>query len=216
MVICNRRFIGYSLFIITAILPVSCFKSLTVTNVVYQNNFDSYNLNTVEVYGWGPSLFELVPDVRIGSYNSNAVLGKLNNNIVKLSLNDLPTHQVLRVEFDLYIHNKWKNDLWQLAFNGSQQLITGFSNDTTIKQSYPNWLNTSLSAAGADAQNTNLPGVCSLVSSIRGTSLYRIVKTIEHSANSFVFTCGDSGGTFNDTCTRSWSIDNLKVSVFKN
>jgi len=209
-----------ALFLLIAMIPLACFKSLTVTNVVYENNFNDFQLNNVTVSGWNANVtaFGPVATPRIFAYNGEAVLGPLNNNLVALTLQNLPSHQALRVEFDLYIHNVWKNDLWHMTLDGKDQWITGFSNDSTIQQSYPNWLGngTPLSPAGKDAEDINLPGTCSFISSLRGTSRYKFVTTISHSADSFVLNCNDAGGNVNDTCQRSWSMDNLKVSVFRN
>lgn len=216
----SKAKIIYSLlFILVAALPIACFKSLTATNIVYENNFEEYKLKDLEVFGWyNNGGFGPVNDLRIGNYNGQNVLGKLNNNLVQVNLTNLPDHQVLRVEFNLYLHNKWNNDLWRMTFDGKEMLVTGFSNDSTIKQSYPNWIGNGspLTAAGADAVNTNLPGVCNLINSSRGTSMYRIITTISHNGNRFVLNCNDAGGAVNDTCSRSWSLDNLKISVFKN
>lgn len=215
---CKAKPVYGILFMLVAFLPVSCTKSLTVTNIVYENNFDDRNLKDIVVSGWNTNGFGPVTDPRIWNYNGQTVLGKLNSNLVQLSLFNLPTHQALRVEFDLYLHNQWQNDLWRMTFDGRELLVTGFSNDSTVKQSYPNWIGngTPLTAAGADAVNTNLPGVCNLITAARGSSMYRMVTTIQHSSNQFVLTCNDAGGAFNDTCRRSWSMDNLKISVFKN
>ena len=215
----NKSVLRYSVPLLIGIsLLYSCTKSLTRINTVYFNDFENFNLNTIEVSGWLNGLFGPVSDIRITDYNGNKVLGRFNNARINLKLNNLPTHQALRVEFDLYLHDKWKNTLWKMSFDGFDQLLTGFSNDSMVKQAYPNWLGNSmpLSPAGADAFNTNLPGLCSLISSSRGTSMYKIVRSIAHSNKIFQLACSDAGGIHNDTCTRSWSMDNLKISVLKN
>ena len=86
-------------------------------------------------------------------------------------------------------------------------------------QSYPNWLNNGmpLRPAGNEAAEVNLPGVCqSGTNSNLSTSMYKIVMTVPHSGNEVTIQYGDAGGAVNDTCNRSWSIDNLKVSVLRN
>lgn len=218
MTLLKHKYFYSFLFVLIALLPVSCFKSLTVTNIVYENNFEGYDRNTIDVQGWKGSLFGPVSETKINNYNGSNVLGKFNNNLIQLSLNNLPLHDALRVEFDLYIHNKWKNDLWKMNIDGADQVLTGFSNDVSVKQSYPNWIGngSQLMPAGANAENTQLPGVCLLASVNGQTSLYKIIRTIEHNKSSVVLNCSDAGGIVNDTCQRSWSIDNIKVSVLKN
>jgi hypothetical protein len=159
-----------------------------------------------------------VDNLRIQEYNGTSVLGKFNNNLIGLTLDNLPQHTAIRVELDLYLHNNWKNDIWKISFDGRDYILTGFSNDPAIKQSYPNWYGngSSLSPAGSNAENTNLPGVCTLTNVSNGTSLYKFSVLVDHNINKLSLECSDSGGSANDTCYRSWSIDNLKVSVLRN
>jgi len=208
----------YSLLFLATVFLLSCFKNLTHSNIIYINNFEDSNISHLYVSGFNNGIFGPVSDTRISNFNGTRVLGKLNSSLVSLYQGKLPSHEVLRVEFDLYLHDKWKNDLWKLVIDGSDQLLTGFSNDSTVQQAYPNWLGNGspMGPAGRDAANINLPGACSLSGSSRGTSLYRIIRTIPHSGEVVRITCSDAGNFFNDTCQRSWSIDNLKVSVFKN
>jgi hypothetical protein len=186
--------------------------------MVYFNDFESGEPNSIETYSWLNGSFGPTADKRIVTYNGSKMLGRFNNGLILLNLTGLPPHQVLQVEFDLYIEDKWRNDLWKMTFDGADVLLTGFSNIDSVKQAYPNWLGngTSLSPAGANAQNTQLPGFCSLASAPNGTSIYRIVRTIEHKGDTFQFVCSDAGGVLNDFCQRSWSLDNLKISVIRN
>ncbi len=203
-----------------ATLPVSCFKNLTEINSVYENNFESKSLPEIEVVTWNSSGTAIitVTEPRITDFNGSHMLGKFNNGYFRLTLDKLPVHQLLRAEFDLYVHDKWTNDLWKLEMDGALQLLTGFSNFDTVLQSYPNWLGngSALSPAGKNAINLDLPGACVLKNSPRGSSMYRIIATIQHTNSKATVLCGDAGGFFNDTCQRSWAVDNLKVTVLKN
>ena len=214
----KNRITYYILFILSITLLAACFKSLTQTSIVYENTFESGLYDSIKVSGYTNGTFGRVSDVRISNFNGTKVLGKLNSSLIQLLVEGLPTHRLLRVEFDLYIHDKWKNDLWKYSIDGADQLLTGFSNDSTVKQAYPNWLGNSSppSAARRNAVNSELPGSCSNISSPNGTSMYRIVNTIEHTGKTVTLNCSDAGNFFNDTCQRSWSIDNLKISTFKN
>ncbi|MEK7200467.1 MAG: hypothetical protein AAB212_11205 [Bacteroidota bacterium] len=196
----------------------ACTKNITRINTIYFNDFEAFDLKTIEVSGWLNGLFGPVNDIRITDFNGNKVLGLFNNALADIKLRDLPVHQALRVELDLYLHDNWKNDLWQMSFDGVHQLITGFSNDSTGKQSYPNWIGngSSLFAAGSDAFETQLPGACSLRNSPRGTSMYKIARTLVHTGNSFDFNCSDAGEFFNLPCQRSWSMDNLRITLINN
>ncbi len=206
------------LFILSLTLLAACFKNLTQTSILYENTFESGLPYSLKVSGYTNGTFGPVNDVRISNFNGTKVLGKLNSSLIQLTVKGLPMHSALRVEFDLYIHDKWKNDLWKYSIDGADQLLTGFSNDSAVKQAYPNWLGngSTTGVARRNAVNTELPGSCSNLSSPNGTSLYRIVNTIEHSGKTVTLNCSDAGNFFNDTCQRSWSIDNLKISTFKN
>ncbi|MFN5363523.1 MAG: hypothetical protein ACK5B4_10645 [Bacteroidota bacterium] len=200
-------------------IPFSgCIKQLTVKNVVYDNTFSSGELLDLQVSGWDNGSFGILSTPRISTFNGQKVLGKLNNNIVRLVLNDLPKHDILRVEVELNLHNNWRNDLWKMEFDGETRLLTGFSNDPTVKQSYPNWLGngTTLGVAGTNARLTGMPGICSTPASQLGSSAYTIVQTFGHTSNNFTLQLSDAGGNVNDTCNRSWSVARLTLSVFHN
>jgi len=196
----------------------SCVKDLTKLKVVYQNDFEDYQLNSIKVSGWQNGTFGDINNIKIIDYNGNKVLGRFNNNIIQLTLTNLPKHTAISVQFDLYIHDRWKNDLWKMTFDGLDYLLTGFSNDSTIQQAYPNWLNggAALSPAYSDAFTTHLPGVCRLASSSHGTSMYKIVRTILHTDSTFQLQCSDAVHPLNDDCELSWSMDNLKITTINN
>jgi len=218
MIKTNIKLNRWVVFITIMVVSGSCFKDLTVSNIVYQNDFEQPQSNTIGVSGWNSTItsFGPVTDPRISVFNNSKVFGKFNNNIIQVNLKKLPVHHSIRVEMDLYLHNQWNNNLWKMDFDGGTQLLTGFSNNSSIQQSYPNWLGngTALSPAGAEAQNTQLPGICSSANIVGGTSMYHIITTNVHSADTFSLTCSDAGPSPNDTCLRSWSIDNLKITVF--
>jgi hypothetical protein len=185
---------------------------------VYENNFNDGSLNGIETSAWLPNgLFGTIPYNKITTYQNNNMLGLFNNSSVLLIFDHLSQHDNIKVEFDLYLHDNWQNNLWKMTFDGQDQLLTGFSNDSTVLQDYPNWFQTGkASPAGNQAQEIYLPGICSLKNSIRGTSRYKIITSIAHSTNSFTLQLSDAGGALNDTCNRSWAIDNLKIVSLKN
>ena len=207
-------FLMGSLFFLSA-----CVANLTNIKTVYQNDFEQGNLNGITVAGWvTENNFGIFPFKKITKFQNQQVLGVLNNSSVNFSFDNLTSHDVVRVEFDLYLHNKWTNDLWIMKMDDQYRLITGFSNDSTIQQAYPNWFNNGspTSPAGNQAQEIYLPGICSLKNSTRGTSVYRIVHSLPHSSKSFTLSLSDAGGARNDTCTRSWSIDNIRIVTLEN
>ncbi|MDE3143229.1 MAG: hypothetical protein KGL19_03680 [Bacteroidota bacterium] len=207
---------GFLLILLIILCCTSCFKNLTQLTVIYENNFDDYNQKGIKTYSYVAG--GQVNDIKIVKFNNNIVLGTFNNARIEISLPDLPQHTAITVSFDLYIHDMWRNDLWKFSFDGTDYQITGFSNDSTVEQSYPNNLGNGspLSPAMTGAIDKNLPGACALISSPHGTSMYKIERTILHSASTFDFSCSDAGSYAYQTCNRSWSIDNLKITMIKN
>ncbi len=200
------------------ILLSSCTKDLTDVTVVYENNFNNGDPKGIVTTGWLSNFaFGEFPFNKITNYKNLKMLGVFNNSRIELDVPKLPEHSIIKVEFDLYLHDGWKNDLWILNIDGHNRLLTGFSNDSNTPQSYPNWFNSgSTFPAGNQAQEIYLPGLCSLKDNKRGTSKYKIVHSLPHSTKTVKITMSDAGGNKNDTCARSWAIDNLKISALKN
>jgi hypothetical protein len=196
----------------------SCTKDLTDVRVVYENNFNNGDPKGIITAGWlNDYTFGVFPFSKITTFQNQKMLGVFNNTRIDLHIDKLPVHSIIKVEFDLYLHDAWKNELWLMAFDGHHRLLTGFSNFSNIQQAYPNWLNSGPTfPAGNHAQEINLLGKCSLLNNQRGTSKYRIVHTMQHALAGFDLSLSDAGGGKNDTCTRSWAIDNLKISTLKN
>jgi len=200
------------------ILLTSCTKDLTDVTVVYENNFNNGDPKGIVTAGWLTNYsFGVFPFTKITNYKNLKMLGVFNNTRIELDVDKLPEHSVLKVEFDLYLHDAWRNDLWILSIDGNNRLLTGFSNDSNTPQAYPNWLNSGPTfPAGNQAQEIYLPGVCSLKDDKRGTSKYKIVHSLQHSSKNAKISMSDAGGNKNDTCARSWAIDNIKIYALKN
>ena len=200
------------------ILIAGCTKDLTDIRIVYENNFNNSDPKGIVTAGWlNDYTFGVFPFIKITNFQNQKMLGVFNNTRMDLHIDKLPEHTIIKVEFDLYLHDNWKNELWLMSFDGHHRLLTGFSNSSTIEQAYPNWLNSGPTfPAGNHAQEIYLSGVCSLKDNKRGTSKYRIVHTMQHKLPGFDLSLSDAGGGKNDTCARSWAIDNLKVSTLKN
>lgn len=205
-----------SVFLLTiTMLFTNCFKNIIKTDLYYQADFETDSVKNIFLSGFynNNTQFGTVP-LRISKYNGSKVLGFCNDNVLELDLDKLPEHYAIKIEFDLYIHDNWNNDLWKMIVNGNMLLITGFSNFTKVQQAYPNWLGNGspLNPAGANAYTTQLPGACSLIRSDNGTSEYKICMIIQDNSRSFQMQLSDAGAYLNDPCQRSWSLDNLKIT----
>ena len=87
----------------TCVLFYSCFKDLPKKQIVYQNDFEKNIMNGLKVNNGNG----LIDSVKIVDFNGTKVAGRFNNNYVYLKLKNLPDHNALKIEFDLYIHDKW-------------------------------------------------------------------------------------------------------------
>ncbi|MXV51716.1 hypothetical protein GS399_12095 [Pedobacter sp. HMF7647] len=213
------RLIFFLVFVLT--IP-SCTKDLATQETVYENDFDKGSLNAI-VNG------------RIDTYNGSKVLGRYEESGFNLVLSDLPKHDMIRVSFDLYIHDSWNGnapapfgpDIWIMDMDNANYIYTTFANtnqtDTAgVRQSFPK---TYLPFAGnlpyTNAIDKTLDGVCSLQGVSGGTAVYRIEKSIYHTQNSFTLGCYgqlEHADASDKKCDASWSVDNLRVKtvVYKN
>ena len=203
-------------------IQTSCIKEV-VTNVpkiteVYNNDFELYDQKKIQVQGHINGVFQLFKNISIVDYNGTKVLGDFNNTRIDLKLDSLPLHNALNIQFDLYIHDNWENDMWKMEFDNKEVLVTGFSNNKNHQQAYPNWINAgyALNPVGSNAFDLTLKGACRYFNLVGGTSLYRMERTIIHSDSTFKFSASDAGEFFELNCDRSWSIDNLKITAIYN
>jgi hypothetical protein len=198
----------------------SCVSHLTKKNELYSNNFEAGNLKGIAIYNY----YGVVNDNKIFTYNGSKVLGRFNNNTIQLQLDNVPDHDYLRIEFDLYTHDAWDGNtttghpaLWGMRVNGAQIITSSFSNIAGMPQSYPYFLDSgNTEPARGNAADTSLPGVCSLKDKANGTSRYHIQQTLVHSDNTILLQLNDALYPFMEDCSKSWSIDNLIISVLKN
>lgn len=208
-----------AIVIVVCTLQTSCFKKLTKIELAYSNDFESDSISkALTISGFVGNNFTNNIKQPIALYNGSRVLGFCNSNVIELNLDSLPDHYALKISFDLYIHDIWRNDLWKMVVDGNILLMTGFSNDPAIKQSYPNWIGNGsvLSPSGANAYTKLLPNACLQASVNLGTAEYKIEQTLQHNSKTFQLILSDAGQFFNQPCQRSWSIDNLKIELINN
>lgn len=215
------RFVSVLLTVIfLSILFHSCFKDLPTKTIVYQNDFESSNNSSINVYNY----LGRVDTPAIATFNGGHVLGRFNNNLVSLKIRNLPKHRILKIAFDLYIHDKWDGDYiapgnglpdaWLMEIDNFPLYVTTFSN-SSYRQSYPG----DYVVGGfkfppkADAWGTNFPGACALKDSANGTTLYKIEKTTSNTGDSIVLTMHDVLQPRGNDCLKSWSIDNVVLTV---
>ena len=119
--------------ILTILLSPFFLFSQCIDEIIYNTDFEGptgieWNNNTTLFY----------------NYTNTNVLGNFNNNAAELYLNNLPTHQSITVEFDLYIFDSWdgyvggNGEIWSLLVDGAPLINTSFSNNgCNNNQAYP-------------------------------------------------------------------------------
>lgn len=214
--------------LLLVILVLSCEQEIQKETEIYFNDFDSESYTGID-------------GVYISDFDGSKVMGNFNNSGFRLTLNDLPGHDYIRVTFDLYIHDSWEgntnhsdtdqedHDAWILEFDPDKKIKpsdriyfeTTFSNGLCIPgwcfgQSYPNEFPFHQEAR-KEALTRSMNGRCLWSDSPIGTSLYKIDRIFPHTNTSTVIAFYDrlkTADSFDPVCDESWSLDNLAVSIF--
>ncbi|MEY2923458.1 MAG: hypothetical protein RL108_2084 [Bacteroidota bacterium] len=205
--------------IIIFCLPLSaCFKNIPDRVIVYENNFEGTENSGLEIKGSNG----IVDSLKKFKFNDTYVFGRFKDNAVILNLKQIPTHNIIKIEFDLYLHDDWKGnfiapnttvpDIWQMKLDNNPIYVTTFSNGS-IDQSFPNNYQTVLikNKAFSNAWG-KFSGVCSKADKSDGTSYYKMEYLSGHKASSIELLFQDVSFVQSTQCTKSWSIDNLRIT----
>jgi hypothetical protein len=211
------------------LLFCSCSEEFESSTIVFQNDFESEDLNNIE-------------GGIINSFNSSKVIGFYNNGGFIVNMENLPEHDYLAISMDLYVHDSWDGnkigidgpDFWIIQLDDWEnyeselaqnlQFKTTFSNTVCnsslcLLQSFPNYYNSlnSTNDPTTGAQPDNLPGRCLLQGS-QGTYLYKIEQLFPHNEDRGRLRIIDQLVQTNSKdplCDESWSVDNLVVKAIK-
>ncbi|UJP66199.1 hypothetical protein [Mongoliitalea daihaiensis] len=203
--------------ILLGVLLNSCHGDrLESQELVYDNDF-----STLDLAG--------IVNAKLFIFQGDTLLGFFNNEESILTLNDLPGHNVVKIEVEVLAHDSWDGniddgwngpDFWYMKVDDTEVFRTTFSNtpcESTfcVRQSYPdNFLRQHFPKTGAI--QTNLPGLCLFGAFPNYTTRYRIVQMAPHTGNSISITFGDELFQFenpNPICDESWSINRIKVTT---
>jgi len=204
-------------FIIPFIFIISCNTHVSNQVVVYNNDFETGNLTNIT-------------NGVISQFSGSAVLGQYNNGFFNLAVSNLPKHDLIKITFDLYIHDSWDGnkpapdgpDIWEMLVDGNTYINTTFSNDPCpvgyfcSPQAYPFDYPNSYNNPKTGAYRTDLPGVCHMMNVIGWTTEYKIEKTFNHSSSKLLLQCLDKLIQTNTTtpkCDESWSVDNINIQA---
>lgn len=215
---------NFSIYILLAfficLLISGCFKDITQRTIVYKNNFEDSSKQGLEIFGPNGK----VDSIKRFHFNNSLVFGRFKDNAVLFKLDQLPTHNVIKIEFDLYLHDNWKGnfiapgstapDIWQLKLDNNAIYETTFSNGNE-DQSFPdnyNYQPVPIKHLAFSNAWGKLDGVCSKAGQKDGTSYYKIECITSHQGPiELVFQ--DISFTASNHCQKTWSIDNLKLTA---
>lgn len=208
---------------ILLILSIASCKGLQKETIVYRNDFENKSL--ARIIGG-----------KIDDYNGSKVIGRYSEDGFLLKLDSLPVHNMIQISFDLYIHDTWDGnavkpdgpDIWIMNIDGWSAIYSTFANGlcTDCTQAYPvlqpsfinNVLNFFKNKPNSNAIKTDLPGACKLKDSKGGTSMYKILRTLEHTKTKLNIGCYaqlEDPDTANKNCNESWSVDNIIVKAIE-
>ena len=203
--------------VLALIFIVSCKKNVKDEVEVYNNDFESADLSKIN-------------NGHLIQFNGSTVLGNYNNDNFALTVTNLPKHDLVRISFDLYLHDSWDGnklspdgpDIWQMLVDGNPYINASFSNSACgagtfcPPQSYPLDYPNNYHNPKDGAYRTDLPGLCHWSTDPNGTTLYKIEKVVRHSNSTLLLQCIDKlvqTNTADPKCDESWSVDNINIKA---
>lgn len=206
-----------SVIILTSVFAFSsCTDTLESEVVVYYNDFSDMNL--AGFYNGRLQIFE-----------NDTVVGYYHNEEVSLQVDNLPTHDLLKITLEILIHDTWDGnpddgstgpDFWFFGVDNQEVFRTTFSNSPCestycLYQSYPDTYSKQ-NRPKTGAIQTNLPGLCLFGAFNNYTTRYSISKIVEHKGSfAKIYMNSDlkAANTDDPFCDESWSLASVKVEA---
>ncbi|MCE2656437.1 MAG: hypothetical protein LW602_08245 [Sediminibacterium sp.] len=170
--------------ILTAItLTMGCVKSGYNEAVVYNNNFKT-------------GVTDKLTGAILYKNNGEYLIGRYNKGGFTIDLENLPTHQAIEIIAEPRFHDSWDGnnnyggidgpDIWNINMDGTTVLNATFSNTPCnaiycLYQSYPAEYGMINNPPKTGAY-LDIAGICHMTDVFK-TSVYKINKTIKHSAS---------------------------------
>lgn len=180
----------------------------------YSNNFQ--NLVGSE---WSSTNRDITP------LGGRIFLGQFSNQVVTLTLTNLPAHTNLDVSFDLFIIRSWDGngpangpDIWDVSVAGVSNLLhttfsvlDGASSFPIVPQAFPDAFPGGSHPARTGAAENNTLGYfyTNGTTSVAADSVYRLSFSFPHFSNSLVLNL--SGIGLQAITNESWGLDNILV-----
>lgn len=204
------------LLLVTVVLFFSCADTLESEVVAYTNDFSDLDLAGFE-------------NARLVIFENDTVVGYYHNEEVAVNLSELPSHNLLRITFEILIHDSWDGntsdgvsgpDQWFFGVDNEEIFRTTFSNtpcESTycLYQSFPDtFAKTNRPKTGAI--QTNMPGLCLFGTTPNYTTRYSFSKIIEHSSSiARIYMNSDlvASNSPDPFCDESWSLAGITVDA---
>lgn len=194
----------------------SCVDTLVSEELVYSNDFTEVDLKNFE-------------NGRLFVFQGDTILGFYHNEEVSVSLYDLPAHNLLKLEVEVWIHDSWDGnpddgingpDYWYMKIDENEVYRTTFSNSPCnslfcLMQSYPNEFFRQNNPK-TKALQTDLPGLCLFGTTPNYTTRYLVSRMVNHQADSVKITLGDELLQTNSpdpVCDESWSVGKIELTT---
>lgn len=194
----------------------SCTASLESESIIYSNDFSDLDLAGFE-------------NGRLFIFEGDTVAGYYHNEEVAVTLNNLPSHELLKVTIEVIAHDSWDGnpddgisgpDYWFFGVDDQEIFRTTFSNTVCgstycLYQSYPApYFKQNVPKSGA--MDTNLPGLCLFGASDNYSTKYSISKIFEHTnSDARVYMNSElrQDNSPDPVCDESWSISKIEIKA---
>ena len=204
------------LFLFGIVFFSSCADTLESEQVVYSNNFSKLDLAGFE-------------NGKLFIFQKDTVAGYYHNDEVAVNLDNLPSHNLLKVTIEILVHDSWDGnpddgisgpDYWFFGVDNQEIFRTTFSNSPCestycLYQSYPNtYFRQNVPKSGAI--QTNMPGLCIFGAFPNYTTRYSISQIIVHSnptARIFMNSELKQLNSPDPICDESWSLAKVTVEA---
>lgn len=202
--------------LMTLVSFFSCTDTLESDQVVYTKDFSDLNLDGIE-------------NAKLFVFEEDTVLGYYHNEEVAVNISDLPSHNLLKITFEILVHDTWDGnssdgvsgpDHWFFGVDREEVFRTSFSNTPCVStyclyQSYPDDF-FKQNIPKTSAIQTDMPGRCYFSSSPNYTTRYSISKIIEHknpSARIYMNSALVAENALDPACDESWSLAAITVEA---
>ncbi len=210
------------------LILTGCLQGQPEEQVVYFNNFEQESRleGASEFNGYIETTIQGANPT--SQFNGSTVLGRFGTGGLFIKLLQLPAHDYIKIEYDLFIHDSWEGN--GERGNGEDVIILNLDNTTLYFssvintkcldrncesiQSFPDIIRVRNNPENANVFDPSLPGVCHWRNELGGSKHIKISELYPHSVLESTITIGaDIKDTGEDLCFKSWSIDNVVITT---